>query len=145
MRSVIGGLMLLILPALVLAGDDDRDRRAKAAFAFTESQTKAVTGKCGCEPGTRGEWGAQLPKALTEGRVIVLFSNGVEPRCCKGTLIGTLKDLPAGQDKGKPIIVYSPVAQGRLLVVAELPADASNAQLTAAVRKANGLLPEKPK
>lgn len=143
-RSCVGSLMILLALASVATADEDRDRRARAALALTAPAVQTAA-PCTCPAGTRGEWAGQAMKSMKDNRVVVLFSNGVEPRCCKGTLVATRPTLPVGQDKAKPIIVYVPVDGNRLQVVAELPADASNAVITRAVNKAKVLTGELPK
>lgn len=149
MRSVVGVLTLCLVAALCSAADkkvgEERERQALAAITLARSPEVKTAVQCHCPAGTRGVWSDQLQKAMKEHRAVVLFAGGVEPRCCSGTLVGTIKTIPAGVDKAKPIVVYAPLDRERIQVVAELPAAATEKELTTAVNKAKELAAVKPK
>lgn len=150
MRGVIGFLILCAvgLGTLCVAADkksDERERQALAAITLAGSPDVKTAKQCHCPAGTRGEWAEQLSKAMKDHKAVVLFAGGTEPRCCVGTLVGTIKTIPAGVDKAKPIVVYAPLDKERIQVIAELPASATEKELTAAVNKAKEVTAAKPK
>lgn len=127
--------------------EDERERRAKAAIAMSAPDRMKFapalaplphvkSEACTCPAGTRGAVGEQLTKALATGLPVVVFYGGVEPRCGKGTLIGSAADRPASVLAARPIVVYAPTDKTHLLVVAELAATATEEEILGAVKKA---------
>lgn len=110
-----------VTPAEAKAKQDDRERKAKAALAL------AGTGdpeKCECAKDRIKTW-KEAAEIANRDRIPVVVFAGIEPRCC-GNAVPVKMTVEEAKllRPDKPIVVYNPTGDGRLIQFTDLPADA---------------------
>lgn len=140
---VVAGVLLLSLGVTPAFGagpaagpDDDRERKVKVAVALQV----ATEDKCACAKGRLATWDEAAKRGLADRSPIVVFA-GTRVRCCADAIPVAGPPVGVGaagpEDAGLPqIIVYRPTARGTWQIDATLPADATPAQVKAAVAAA---------
>jgi hypothetical protein len=131
-------LFLVVPAARVSAEDDDATLKARAALALAAER---APGKCQCAAGRTLTLDDAMAKGKVEGLPVVVFG-GCAPRCCGDALPVRLTLAQSGARPERPIVVYAPTKDG-WRVAAELPADATQAEVKEAVEKAKRMAAEK--
>lgn len=113
----------------------DRDRKAKAALALAGASDPA---KCECAKDRVKPW-KEAAAIATMRRVPIVVYADVEPRCCGEAIpvVMTVADAKLIRSD-KPIVVYIPIADGKVLQATDLPANATPQEIKAAVKLAQG-------
>lgn len=151
MRAMLIVIALLMFSMVVFA--DDKEKRAKAAFAFQQQKTHDVksdrakelfsaqpTAAEDCSHSNLPAYPEQAKKALERGHVLVGYF-GTDGR---GTCFDGAISAAGGQLQGHPpqtILVGYP-HDGKLLIAEELPATSKRADIEAAIRKAKAKMTE---
>lgn len=119
----------------------DRDRKAKAALALAGASDPE---KCECAKDRVKPW-KEAAALATMRRVPIVVYADVEPRCCGEAIPVRMTTEEAKLIRPeKPIVVYIPVDGGKVLQATDLPANASPAEIKAAVKLAQQQIDRKP-
>jgi hypothetical protein len=143
--SILATLLALVLPGVARTDDapkpksqSDRERTAKAALAIAAASDPE---KCECAKTKILPWADASAKGLKDKKPVVVFTGGIEPRCCGDAIPAKLDKFPAGVfTAGTGIVVYAPDG-GTWKVIAELPGDATRKQIEDGVKKAAAYKP----